>query len=539
MQLDHSKPFPKRAGFLFAWMAITIVYFAIRINLLDIPLDRDEGTFGLIGRAILEGGVPYIDAIDHKPPLLFFIYAAALLIFPPTAFGIHLFLHLYNFLTLITLFFVSRRLFGLAGALWASLAFALFSANQTIQGFTGSSEMFMLLPLSLSLLFALRGSQHGLQLAPLLISGIFGALACWTKPTVVSSVLFVVILIAAMLIRNSEAPERRAHIVKGWSAWLAGGIGISLLIAGYFAANGALGELIYWVFEHGAIYSAEADFATSLEIVSENLWLILLSSPVITGAAMLVALFFSRQNAFVACAVWGFFLFSLAGTLMGFTYAHYFAQLAPAVALICGFGVGELTSRLHESHALRVTAPVMALMMVAGEVGPNFAYYVSSSPKEISQDHFGPNPFYESEELAAYLHSHSKADDKVLIFGSEPQILLLAERASATSYVVIYPLLWEAFPRYREFQEKMMREISDEPPAFIIITNLPFSLRWDEEASLEPLYMVNRMIREGYSLQYEMQLSMHQRQWITMTDETPPPVDSGERYFIRIYRQRS
>jgi len=538
MQIDQSEPFSKRAGFWLAWMAITVVYFAIRINLLDIPLDRDEGTFGLIGRTILEGGVPYIDAIDHKPPLLFFIYAAALLIFPPTAFGIHLFLHLYNFLTLITLFFIGRRLFGAAGALWTSLAFALFSANQNIQGFTGSSEMFMLLPLSLSLLFALRGSQHGLQLAQLAMSGIFGALACWTKPTVVTSVLFVVVLIAVMLIRNREFPEKRSRIAKGWSAWLAGGIGISLLIAGYFVANGAFGELIYWVFEHGAIYSSEAELATSLGIVSDSLWVILLSSPVVTGAAMLLALYFSRQNGFNACVAWGFFLFSLAGTLLGFTYAHYFAQLAPAIALISGFGLSELTNRLSGAHTMRIAAPIIALLMIAGEVGPNSGYYVSSSPKEISRQHFGPNPFYESEEFAAYLRAHSQADDKVLIFGSEPQILLLAERASATSYVVIYPLLWEAFPRYREFQEKMMREIGNEPPAFIIMTNLPFSLRWDERASLEPLHMVNRMIGGDYALQYEMQLSMRQRRWITITENNPPPQETGENYFIRVFKRR-
>jgi len=229
----------------------------------------------------------------------------------------------------------------------------------------------------------------------------------------------------------------------------------------------------------------------------------------------------------------------LAGTLMGFTYAHYFAQLAPAIALICGFGFGELAGRLNGPHVMRVAILALALMMIAGEAGSNFGYYVSSSAKQISRAHFGPNPFYESEELAAYLRSHSQADDTVLMFGSEPQILLLAERASATSYVVIYPLLWEAFPRYREFQKKMMREISDAPPAFIIMTNLPFSLRWDEKASLEPLYMVNRMIRDDYSLQYEMQLSMRRRQWITITDETPPPAESGERYFIRIYRRQS
>ena len=81
-------------------MGIIFVYILLRINPIGIPLDRDEGVFGLIGRSILEGGVPYQEAIDHKPPMIFLIYAFALTIFPPTALGIHLFLHLYNFITL-------------------------------------------------------------------------------------------------------------------------------------------------------------------------------------------------------------------------------------------------------------------------------------------------------------------------------------------------------------------------------------------------------------------------------------------------------
>src|SRR4051812_12012355 len=94
-----------------AWLcfaAIVVVYIAFRFHSLPIPLDRDEGMFGYAGQRILEGGKLYVDAVDHKPPGVFYLYALALSFFPPTAMGIHLFLAIYNFLTLVAVALLLR-----------------------------------------------------------------------------------------------------------------------------------------------------------------------------------------------------------------------------------------------------------------------------------------------------------------------------------------------------------------------------------------------------------------------------------------------
>ena len=51
--------------------------FALRSAsfLFDI-LNLDEVHFGLVGRSILDGGLPYVDAIDIKPPLTYLVYTA-------------------------------------------------------------------------------------------------------------------------------------------------------------------------------------------------------------------------------------------------------------------------------------------------------------------------------------------------------------------------------------------------------------------------------------------------------------------------------
>ncbi|GJM05575.1 MAG: hypothetical protein DHS20C09_15710 [marine bacterium B5-7] len=41
------------------WVGNIFVYILLRIQPIGIPLDRDEDVFGLLGRTILEGKLPY------------------------------------------------------------------------------------------------------------------------------------------------------------------------------------------------------------------------------------------------------------------------------------------------------------------------------------------------------------------------------------------------------------------------------------------------------------------------------------------------
>jgi len=74
------------------WIAICLVYILIRLHIVSIHLDRDEGIFGYAGQVILNDGLQYRDVFDHKPPVAFYLKASALLSVPPTSTGIHKFL---------------------------------------------------------------------------------------------------------------------------------------------------------------------------------------------------------------------------------------------------------------------------------------------------------------------------------------------------------------------------------------------------------------------------------------------------------------
>lgn len=88
----------------FAWWALATIVFtlvvAIRIRLLGIPLERDEGEYAYAGQLILQGIPPYKLAYNTKFPGTYAAYAVIMSIFGqtahaiPSAFddGIHLYL---------------------------------------------------------------------------------------------------------------------------------------------------------------------------------------------------------------------------------------------------------------------------------------------------------------------------------------------------------------------------------------------------------------------------------------------------------------
>src|SRR5713101_1126437 len=82
---------------LFA-LAIGIVAL-IRIRLLAIPLERDEGEYAYAGQLMLQGIPPYKLAYNMKFPGIYAAYALIMALFGQTPVGIHMGLLLINLAT--------------------------------------------------------------------------------------------------------------------------------------------------------------------------------------------------------------------------------------------------------------------------------------------------------------------------------------------------------------------------------------------------------------------------------------------------------
>ncbi|MDA3898305.1 MAG: glycosyltransferase family 39 protein [Desulfobacteraceae bacterium] len=483
--------------------AIIFIYILLRVNLINIPLDRDEGVFGYIGQVINDNGIPYVDAIDHKPPIVFYIYAFALKFFPPSAKGVHLFLHLYNFLTLIVLFFVvdiysKSRLM----ALWTVSAYAVISSSPIVQGFTASTEMFMLLPISLSLLFIVLAIQKE-RLYYFILSGVCGALSFWIKQTGAFIILFVVLYFINVLTWRVLRKEKSLlDFMRDILLWGSGFIFISVLIAGYFYFNNAFNEFVYWSFTHSFFYSQKSSIFLMWPIISQTLkdlftgnFMIIL--PGIAGCLIMV-----KQKDKRGIWALSFLLFSFLAICPGYAYWHYFAQLLPALSVTSGIGTVYLLQFIpKKSRSAFLTLIICSIIFVPFLV--HYNYYVRNSPEENIRDLFKGNPFQESIELGKYIKEQTTDKDTIFIFGSEAQIFFYSERKSATAFALIYPLL-TSFPKYMEFQHKAWKDIEQNDPKYIIFIEIQSTLSYDGKADL----WIVRKIRELISTKYELEAVM-------------------------------
>ena len=61
--------------------AICAIPVALYIPFLTEPLFRDEGFYAAVAQQLLDGGIPYRDAFDNKPPLVFVWYALSFAMF--------------------------------------------------------------------------------------------------------------------------------------------------------------------------------------------------------------------------------------------------------------------------------------------------------------------------------------------------------------------------------------------------------------------------------------------------------------------------
>lgn len=489
-----------------AWGAIILLYVAIRVNALDIPLDRDEGIFGYMGQVILDGGLPYHDVFDHKPPVVYYLYALALLFVPPTSTAIHIFLHLYNFLTLLALFFLAAVYTeSRATGLWVAFIYAVFSSIPTIQGFTASTEMFLLLPLTLSLLFALLTVRKG-KLYFSLASGVCGALAFFTKQTAAPILFFIILcLFLSQINTGSQQKISKKTIFQTLLVWIVGFSSTSLLVVGYLYYHDILNEFIYCNFTYNYVYSKSFSLHLVVSRLLRRILAIFIGNVVLIVLGLLGCLAAAyKQNSRGYFAL-GLLFFSLLAVIPGIAYHHYFAQIAPAIAITGGFGIDYLIRGLRNKRIRTAAAALCVVAIMVTPVLVHSGYYFKKTGSEFSRDFFQQNLFPESADLAKFLTENTSKEESVFIFGSEAQILFLAQRKSATSFVLIYPLM-SNHPKYKEFQKRAVAEVNRNLPKYVIVVDLHTSHLWDHKADLTILGELRKMVAENYYIEAVMKI---------------------------------
>ncbi len=499
----------------------------VRVRLLDFPLERDEGEYAYAGQLILEGVPPYRECYNMKWPGTYLAYAGAMAIFGETAAGIHLGVLCVTMGSALLVFLIGRRIGGEGMGAVAGSAQALLEMNPSMLGLAGHATHFVVLP-ALAGIWLITAPWEKIRLWRWLAAGIFFGLACMMKQ---AGAVFGVFAVSWLLWRGLT--EGMRHILPRLGCLVAGGLLPLLAMAAWLAAAGVWGRFWLWTIEYARAYAGEATIAQgtqALESAGARLWA---AAP---GVWLLAALGLVLLWWEPALRRWRFFLvafalFSFLGVCPGLYFRpHYFLQLLPAAALLCGAawrasasasarllrglerasGTGDAAMRAWVQRPGFATGASVAFgcvfVLAAGQsllAAGDILFHLG--PNDACLRLYGANPFPEALQVANYIAAHSRPDARIAVVGSEPEIYFYSHRRAATGYIYTFPLM-EPQPFAGQMQREMIREIESAAPEYVVIVSVPTSWLRRTDSDLTILNWSVRYCRDQMQLDAVVEL---------------------------------
>ena len=474
------EPAPRSTAWLRYWpWAVVILAIvlsaAIRLRLLNFPLERDEGEYAYAGQLILQGIPPYKLAYNMKLPGIYFAYAGLMAIFGRSIAGIHLGLIMVNAATIVLVFLLARRLANQRVAAAAAAAYAFLSLSPALLGLAAHATHFVTLAAVGGLLLLLRGLEHD-RLVTIFAAGVVLGLAFVLKQQGVFFGIFggLYLVYRELAVR----PVGWRHVLGRAVAYAAGAaIPFSAACVGLWAA-GTFKSFWFWTFSYARHYAEILSLNDGLHVFMASfpayakptvlLWL--------AAAAGVVDLGLNWRKRAHSVFITGLLVFSFLAVCPGFYFRnHYFIVLLPAVGILAGLAVDR-------AHALVAAAKPQLGWLVAVGFGAivglglfqERAVLFELSPVAACRAVYSANPFPEAVEIARFLRENSSQDAKIAVLGSEPEIYFYSNRRSATGYIYTYALM-ESQPYALKMQQEMIDEIEAAKPAYVVVVNVPTS----------------------------------------------------------------
>lgn len=454
-----------------AWILLAVIVLgfviAIRIRLLGIPLERDEGEYAYAGQLMLQGIPPYKLAYNMKFPGTYAAYALIMALFGQTIVGIHLGLLVVNAATIWLIFLLGRRLINAMVGIAAAMAYTVLSVSPSVLGLAAHASHFVMLPVLAGTLLLLN-EPDGRNFERLFVSGLLYGTGLLMKQPAVFFILFGALYLLSNDLRRKCGWKR---IVLQNLTFDLGAIvpfGIACL---FLWRAGVFDKFWFWTINYAWQYGTLVPLRVGAKLCSETasevlsftwaLW-------TLAGLGVIGGLWDQRRRANAVFLV-GFLAFSLAAFSAGFYFReHYYIFVLPAVSLFAGVAITTVSNLAGRRNSLVRFAPLLLFCAALGQ--PILAarkFYIELSPAEMSHMIYGANPFLESVRVAQYLRDHTEAGDTIAVLGSEPQIYFYSRRHSATGYIYTYELM-EPQSYARQMQEEMIRQIESARPKYVI-----------------------------------------------------------------------
>src|SRR5213592_2152258 len=424
-------PTHRSRQFRFAALGLVLITIVTRLPALlhPLPID-DEAGYSVIANEIVDGGRPYIDAVDRKPPLLFWTYAAVFKVAGEYNWkALHLLSLTWALATMAGLYAIGKQLFDRETGLVAALFYSVFQPWVSFKNLAFNGEMVMNLAIVWAWAIALRHSSSRLRPELFLAGLLLCAGFLLKQPAAIAAVPLGIYLLLPSY-QASSSLTRTNSIIQA-----------AMLTAGFFAAlglvtivlwrQGILHEAFYWtIADHGVphvfwgtgIVRTLAFFGACLPLVIGSIMACRDKSEIWAGKMP------------ERTALLGLLAVSAIGAAAGARfYPHYYVQLIPPLTLLAAPYYARFWSRtIQPPHWLlrpRVTYAWLALTLITLSI----MHWTGLAPHRLPS------------EVGRYLFTHSKPEDRIFVWGQKVNIYLEAHRRPASRYITTFPLTGHVF----------------------------------------------------------------------------------------------
>ncbi|MEJ7729110.1 MAG: glycosyltransferase family 39 protein [Polyangiaceae bacterium] len=457
---------------------------------------RDQGIYAVVARSMLDGGMPYRDAWDFKPPGIFVIYALARALMGEGQVAIRMLEALGLAAMALGMTELARRWWGEARVGLLAAALAILVHAQLDFWHTAQPESFGGMLTIAALLCAGRDEPvlggRGTSRRPwawwILCGALFGA-AGLLKPPLAGGGVVVAGALSVWRLRRTTAlaaRQRRLDAAAPLLGVFLGGCLPVLACAAWFGARGALGHLHDVLFVFTPYYTAigwQNQGFTGMAWWGLTEWLVTYSAVFAGGLALLLG-FHPRDTE--RPAVW--LLAALIGVhvlgvvLQGKFFPYHYGATWPLTALLASLGLWRLWERLERFGVTGALAfagllGVLAVAKTATKDVPGTFWTRTATRMALN----GREDVAARDALASVADVHAPAnravaetlaaavspDRSVFVWGFEPVIYDMSGRRAATRFIYDVPqrVAWAS----ESMRGQLMADLAADPPAAIVV----------------------------------------------------------------------
>lgn len=440
----------------------------LRLNLIDFPLERDEGEYAYLGQLFLESIPPYTESFTMKLPGTYFFFGILFQFFGESIRTIHISLVLIQVLILFILYFSLKEIFSVLSLFFILMSFAVVNTAEIFLGFAFHATHLVSLFFLISFLLFIKAKNKSSNLF-FFFSGFFLCISFLMKQQAIYLVLGSFIIYPIYL--KLESFEFKKIFYSGLSFGF-GFLFILLCLFIYLVQKNILQDFWFWCFDYSSKYVGLVSFSEGIQnflyitkIFHKNFpYLIPLFG---LGILILPFIKLEKKDKFL---LFCFLIFSFLTITPGlFFRGHYFIPFIPFFVIFSGIPIFYLEQRFQNPKIIKILFFIILLINFYG-VNKNKNYYLKKDLVETYRFNYLGAPFIEAIQISEFIQKESKPNDKIAIIGSEPEIFFYTKLKSLTGFIYLYPLMEKHIYSYKLLND-MLEGIQIKKPKFIILVH--------------------------------------------------------------------